>query len=635
MQPVMNSEVKEKMSLISSMEVSARLIWVLLTVAILAQCGGDDSNDTKKPNASKDKDSETATDTNDTDTGSGDSNIEYQQALLIDDFEDGDYVPLVGNGWYTYDDSNDEGASTVTVTEEDDQVTATGEGYESERSLAVSYALDQGDWQYDPYVGWGVNLGDEETPYDASVFGGVTYMYKGNAHITMVQILDVTDWDDYHVTVPAAEQWTRATLPFTDFAQDGWGRLVAFNLENTVNLGWQVKGATGDEGEVLIDDVAFLESIDAETDTDLIIHDPEPPEEETLDSLEIDNPLQALAMETLDKGYNITNWLEEDKFESYKYDETYVNALADNGFKALRLPIDLDLYIADRDAHLEGDADFAIEEVLFEILDNFDQWTAATGMSLTIDYHQYDNSFDMSNDRYMDAVVRLWTAVAGHFADSPRVDLFYEIMNEPELAGGVDAVDQSDWTDFATEIIDGIRSADTTHTILFGDVSWNAISPLIRRDPFDDDNIIYVFHFYEPFVFTHQGATWSGMGTVRDIPYPYSKDRWSEYSSDFGFSPNTESWIISALNQYYREGFKSWMKNQIIDAKQWAVDNNVPVICNEFGAYDRSSTKEDRVRYTTDLVDIFEELEIPWQHWFMTVDDDGEMDPDLKEAFDL
>jgi licheninase len=225
--------------------------------------------------------------------------------------------------------------------------------------------------------------------------------------------------------------------------------------------------------------------------------------------------------------------------------------------------------------------------------------------------------------------------VAEHFGSNTREDLFYEIMNEPEQSGGVNAVSQTGWTDFATQIIDGIRSGDTTHAILFGDVEWNGISALTNRTPFEDDKMIYVFHFYEPFVFTHQGASWTNMGTVHDIPYPYSTDSWSEFSSDFGFLPTTPDWVYSELTSYYQTGNKSWMKNQIIDAKRWAVENNVPVICDEFGALDRTSTKEDRIRYYTDIVDIFEELEIPWQHWFMVMDDEGAVDPDLADAFGL
>ena len=66
------------------------------------------------------------------------------------------------------------------------------------------------------------------------------------------------------------------------------------------------------------------------------------------------------------------------------------------------------------------------------------------------------------------------------------------------------------------------------------------------------------------------------------------------------------------------------------------MENNVPVICNEFGAFDRASSLADRVRYYTDLVDIFDELKIPWQHWFQIMDKDtGEIEPELKAAMGL
>jgi endoglucanase len=627
--------------------VCLKIMFAVVAAMTAAQCGGEgDTKDTDEPQSSEETNSdndggEGDTDTSDTEgTDTTDTETEATLGLLVDDFEDGDSIPLIGNGWFTYNDATDEGASTVTVTKDEaGNVVADGEGYESEHSLTVSYSLDKGDWAYDPYIGWGVNLGTSDIPFDASTFAGITYAFKGSAHLVLVQIFDVTDYDDYIASVPASEDWTTVNLPFSNFAQAGWGIAVDFNLANVQNLGWQVKGATGDTGSVFIDNVGFLGTgdipIDTDTDPDLEINDPDPPTDETIDSVEIDNPMQELAMKSLTKGYNITNWLEQDKFETYVYDEETVNNLAANGFKSLRLPIDLDRYIADRDNYFAGTADFAVEDVLFEILDNFEQWTAAAGMGFTIDYHQYDKSFDMTDPLYVDAVIQLWTAVAEHFTDNLREDLFFEIMNEPEQAGGVDAVNQADWTDFATRIIDGIRSADTTHAIIFGDVEWNGISSLINRTPFEDDKIIYAFHFYEPFIFTHQGASWANLGTVGEIPYPYSTDRWSEYSSDFGILPTTDPWLISQLQSYYQIGNKSWMRNKIIDAKRWAVDNNVPVICDEFGAYDRTSLKEDRIRYYTDIIDIFEELEIPWQHWFMVMDDTGVVDSDLKAAMSL
>ena len=47
-----------------------------------------------------------------------------------------------------------------------------------------------------------------------------------------------------------------------------------------------------------------------------------------------------------------------------------------------------------------------------------------------------------------------------------------------------------------------------------------------------------------------------------------------------------ESWMLDALKNYYRDGSRAAIRNHILSAKRWAVTHNVPVICNEFGAYD-------------------------------------------------
>ena len=184
-------------------------------------------------------------------------------------------------------------------------------------------------------------------------------------------------------------------------------------------------------------------------------------------------------------------------------------------------------------------------------------------------------------------------------------------------------------------MISAIRDQDTTHTIIFGDVDWYGIDALIEREPLSDDNVVYAFHFYEPFIFTHQGASWTALGGAHDVPYPYSTERWSGYYSDLGFSRFAEDWIVSQIQNYYRNGNRSAVRNRIVEAKRWAVEHDVPVLCNEFGVYDRTSRLEDRERYYTDLIGIFGELEIPWQHWFMIMDDDGNVIPEYRTAFGL
>jgi endoglucanase len=158
----------------------------------------------------------------------------------------------------------------------------------------------------------------------------------------------------------------------------------------------------------------------------------------------------------------------------------------------------------------------------------------------------------------------------------------------------------------------------------------------VARRPFEDPNVIYVFHFYEPFIFTHQGAPWVGLGTTHDVPYPYSPARWSKHREDLGFSEFNESWQLDQVRDYYRNGNRDALRNRLVTVKSWAVKYDVPIICNEFGVHEASARKEDVVRYYTDLIALFGELEIPWQVWFMIMDaKTGQVDPELARAFRL
>lgn len=545
---------------------------------------------------------------------------------MVDDFEDGDDKPLIPGGWYSYTDSPD-GKSTLTFTGAPaGAIAMNGPGYQSQKSLEVSFAFDRGTLTYDPYVGWGVSLATAANPIDLSAYSGIAYDYLGSAHRPRVENANVTDYDEFGANLPASASWKSVTLPFTSLAQEGWGKKVAFDPSRCTNISFAARGASGTPGgTVQVDNLRLVKNI-GKGSPNMSVNPASPPADGTLPTLEITNPLQAKAMQYLTRGYNITNWLEQEPFAgTFTYDEAFVAQLAQAGFKSLRLPIDLDNYVASKTG--TGDTlSLTVTADLFTILDSFDTWTKAHGLSLTIDYHQYSTLLNKADPDSIGTAVQLWGKVAEHFAANPREDIFFELCNEPELAFDADPT-AVEWTAVAERMIAAIRATDQTHSVIFGDVQWYGIDTLAQRAVLSDTNVIYAFHDYDPFIFTHEGAGWTALASVHELPYPYTPERWSQYYADLGFSPFMESWILGAAQNYYRDGSKAALRNHILAAKRWAVTNNVPVICNEFGAYDGTSLLEDRVRYYTDVISIFEELAIPWQHWFMIMNASGTVTP--------
>ena len=549
---------------------------------------------------------------------------EAGKGFLIDDFEDGDNESFIPKAfWYTYDDNDNDGASVIlTPLNDEGYPKARRSDNGTEYAFAVYYNLDKGEYAYDPYVGWGVQVPDT---LNLASFGGISYWYKGGKHEIHVETSDVKDYDVHLATVKASRTWKQVFIRFKDLAQGGWGEEVEFNPAHITAVSFQAKG-NHVKDSVLIDNVYFQDTSEVAKDTaDMQIMDPEIPEV-TIGDITIANPLQEKAMKYLNKGINITNWLEEDKtyFKGeFKFDESDVKLMADNGIKSLRFPIDLDRYATNRDefvADTTGATELKFDDAnLFAVLDSFVEWTGKHGMSFVIDYHEYDNSYNATsskNPRYMKMMANVWKHVAAHYASNEREDIFYELLNEPDMSNG--KATSTNWRKAAQEDIDSIRTVDKKHTIIFGDAQWYSISLLTKGQKLNDDNVIYAIHTYEPFVFTHQGASWTDLKSIKNLMFPYDKERWSEYSADFGVTKAVPSNYKKNIQNYYKLGSKEYILSLILPAKEWAVKNNVPVIINEFGAYNVKTDKQSVLNYMAAMKEISDTLQIPLTHWGYT-----------------
>ncbi len=622
------------------------ILSVASTLALFASACSDDNSSSPTESSSSvelSSDSSDGTSSEASNPSSSSTAEAPKNGLLLDNMEDGNGETEIGSGWYTYDDASNGGASTIkTPTDAEGNIIAAETDNGSKYAMKVEFNLDKGDYEYDPYVGWGFQV---PSTVDVGKYAGIRYSYKGAAHYIHVETSDVTDYDVHLASEKKSDGWTTVTIAFDDLTQGGWGQSVVFNPANVNAISFQVKG-NGKQDSVIIDDIYLIGAEDLpEKVADMTIHDPMTYNIDIGD-IGISNPLQEKAMKYLNKGVNFTNWLEEadGKFTGeFEFGESDVKLLSESGFKSLRLPIDLDLYVSNRSEFLSdttGTVELEMNDSIFIVLDSFVNWTERYAMSFVIDYHEYDNSYNATSAKdpqYIKMMACVWKAVAAHYAKNPREDIFLELLNEPDMTNG--KVPQDDWTIAAQAMIDSIRTVDSTHTIIFGDVQWYAISYLVKRTPFSDDNIVYAFHSYDPFIFSHQGASWGDAATIKNIPFPYDPEKWSEYSADFGVKASTASWVKTAVKSYYKTGSKDYILSLVIKAKKWAVENNVPVVWNEFGAYAPKSDPQSILNYMTAVREISDTLQIPWQHWGYTggfaVIENGKLIDGFDKALDL
>ncbi len=116
-----------------------------------------------------------------------------------------------------------------------------------------------------------------------------------------------------------------------------------------------------------------------------------------------------------------------------------------------------------------------------------------------------------------DRLIRLWTEIARHTRGEPTI-AGYDLLNEPVVTRAPEQ-----WHDLATRIAAAIRAVDPEHMLFVERL--NAVANRWEEDDernfftIPDPNTVYEFHFYKPFLFTHQSASWVPF-TPENVRYP-------------------------------------------------------------------------------------------------------------------
>ncbi len=331
------------------------------------------------------------------------------------------------------------------------------------------------------------------------------------------------------------------------------------------------------------------------------------------------------------KGVNLGGWISQfakydtAHFESFitKEDIAYIASI---GFDHVRVPVDYNV--------LEDEDGKRIESG-FSYLIKCREWCSEYHLNMLIDLHEcYGYSFDplkKDMDRkkfFYDEVLQerflnLWIQIAETFRDYPE-QVAFEPLNEVVLEEVADA-----WNELVAKYIGKMRKIVPDSYIVIGGVNYNAVMSVPKINVPLDDKIVYNFHCYEPFIFTHQGAYWvDGMPLDYRIGYPKTLEEYrkegEKVEADVGGAVYTEG---------IREIGEGFFEDIFAPAIAKAKADNAPLYCGEYGAIDLADP-EDRLRWLKDIHGVFAKYGIGHALWNYKEKDFGMVDERFKKVKD-
>ncbi len=230
------------------------------------------------------------------------------------------------------------------------------------------------------------------------------------------------------------------------------------------------------------------------------------------------------------------------------------------------------------------------------------------GLLVMVDLHNEDRDAEL-DPAWQAAFVRFWGELAGRLAAFDPDLTLLEILNEPVFAKR-----EGEWDELNLRVAEAIRARAPGHTLVTSGVNWGGIDGLPKLKLLPDRNVVYSFHCYDPFPFTHQGATWAGdnLKPLRGVPYPSSPEAVAPLLAALADHPES----AHLLEKY---GAARWNRETIAarfrKAAEWGRQNGVPLYCGEFGALPLFARPEHRANWFRDFGAVLAEQKIGWAVW--------------------
>lgn len=405
---------------------------------------------------------------------------------------------------------------------------------------------------------------------------------------------------------------TGATIANPDFEEISGETFTSWK-SNPIPLGtWPIAGETAPSGKRLAaawNNRTLSQDFQVKGGTPVTItlsaKAASPPGYEKIHPLGQDTPAHAAAKK-IKRGVNFGNRWEVPPPFSWQipYSLEDVDLAAAEGFDHIRIPIAWHHYLSRENGLI------AISPKLTDEIDPIIDRALEKGLHVIIDWHHFDpltTDPDAHQLRFVDG----WKAIATRYADRPE-SLWFELINEPK-----DKLTTERLNLLQAHAIEAIRRIAPDRTLLVTTGEWGSIRELPKlRLPADDGNLIVTVHNYEPFNFTHQGASWTGMTALKHVRYPGPPE--TPLAVPDALKDRAD--IVSFINNYNTLPTEENPSSPAVitplfdAAAKWSKQTGRPIHLGEFGVV-TTADPEDRARYLRDMRTHAEKRGIPWTLW--------------------
>ncbi|APW61403.1 glycoside hydrolase family 5 protein [Paludisphaera borealis] len=307
-------------------------------------------------------------------------------------------------------------------------------------------------------------------------------------------------------------------------------------------------------------------------------------------------------------GANFGNDLEVPPGQTWavNYNADDIRHVRAEGFDHIRLPVGWH--------HYAGPApEYRLSPAIFQRADRLIDAALAEKLGVMVNIHHFDD-FTTDPAKNTAKFLAIWRQIAAHYANRPET-LAFELLNESKDAATTEVINP-----IFAEAIREIRQTNPDRTIVVGPGRWNAISELPQlRVPDDDLNILVTVHCYDPFLFTHQGASWTGDSDDRKqtgFVFPGPPKSPLKPAPGLALSPGFLA-TIKAYNSLPTESnpiSPRVMDQAVARIKEWSAYYGRPVYLGEFGAY-TAADPTSRANYYRDFRTRLEAADIGWALW--------------------